>query len=92
VKLRGKPFTGLATTSEDAKKAEERFAEAVGAAVERFGSEGGSLVQAGYSLLRYAAQCHLFQGRGFAQFTSNAQKAFTKEQSELRAKASKAQA
>jgi hypothetical protein len=88
----GKPRTALTTTPEDAKKSEERFAEAIGAAVEQFGREGGSIAQAGYSLLRYAAQCYIFQGRSFTQFTNAAPKAFTTEQNELRAKAKKAQA
>lgn len=78
---------GLTTLSSgDGTAAEQAFAEAVGRAVETFGASGGTIAQAEYSLLRYAAQASIFQGRSEAKFVESAMKAHQTERKALRSK------
>jgi len=74
-------------SSGDATPAEETFATAVGKAVEELGQAGGTIAQAEYSLLRYAAQCSIFQGRSEAKFVVSAMKAHQREKTDLRKRA-----
>lgn len=77
-----KPLTTL--SSGDGTSAEEAFAAAVGRAVEDFGAAGGTIAQAEHSLLRYAAQASIFQGRSEAKFVEAAMKAHQTERKSLR--------
>ncbi len=87
-----KPKTALATDTAAGSPAELKFAETIGAAVEEFTKGGGTLVQAGYSLLRYAAQAHIFQGHNVKRYQGLALRAFTEESKNFRAQAKKGQA
>lgn len=87
-----KPRTALATDPTAGTAPEMKFAAAVGAAMEEFAKAGGSVGQTEYSLLRYAAQAHVFQGRNAKHFQGLAMQAFTKESDDFRAQAKKGQA
>lgn len=71
-----KPQTSLGGPREPR---EDAFSRAVGDAMEAYAKAGGKLPAVTGHLLRFAAQCHLFQGRSEEQFLVLAEREFKVE-------------
>ena len=77
----------LGSTSHTPAGRETAFASAIRGALEAFGASGGTVTQARTSLVRYAAQTAVFEGRSEQQFVDAARAAYRIEREVLRTRA-----